>query len=98
MNNKFEEFKNNIKGKKIAVLGLGVSNIPAIEYLNRLGAIIFAYDQKYELNEKHESIKKLDNVRFYLGDMWLKDLDKVDYILRSPGVKPFLPEIETAKK
>ena len=98
MNNKFEEFKNNIKGKKIAVLGLGVSNIPAIEYLNKLGTIIYAHDQKFELTKKHESIKKLDNVKFYLGDMWLKDLDKVDYILRSPGVKPFLPEIESAVK
>lgn len=96
MNNKFEEFKNNINGKKIAVLGLGVSNIPAIEYLNKLGAIIYAHDQKFELTEKQEGIKKLDNIRFYLGDMWLKDLDKVDCILRSPGVKPFLPEIENA--
>ena len=96
MENKFEEFKNNIKGKKIAVLGLGVSNIPAIIYLNRLGAIIYAHDRIETLEEKHDEIKKLDNIRFYLGEENLKDLDKVDYILRSPGVKPFLPEIEDA--
>jgi len=98
MENKFEEFKNNIKGKKIAVLGLGVSNIPAIIYLNRLGAVIYAHDRIETLEEKHEEIKKLDNIRFYLGNENLKDLDKVDYILRSPGVKPFLPEIEDAVK
>lgn len=96
LNSKFEEFKNNIKGKKIAVLGLGVSNIPAIIYLNRLGAIIYAHDRIECLEEKHNDIKKLDNIRFYLGDESLKDLDKVDYILRSPGVKPFLKEIEDA--
>lgn len=98
LNNKFEEFKNNIKGKKIAVLGLGVSNIPAITYLNKLGAIIYAHDRIGSLENKHEEIRKLDNIRFYLGDESLKDLDKVDYILRSPGVKPFLPEIEKATK
>lgn len=98
INDKFQEFKNNIKGKKIAVLGLGVSNIPAIKYLNSLGAIIYAHDKIEKLEEKHEDIRKLDNIRFYLGDEQLKDLDKVDYILRSPGVKPFLPEIEDAVK
>lgn len=97
-NSKFEEFKDNIKGKKIAVLGLGLSNIPAIIYLNKLGAQIYAHDQIESLNDKHEEIRKLDNIRFYLGDENLKDLDKVDYILRSPGVKPFLPEIEKAVK
>ena len=96
MENKFEEFKNNIKGKKIAVLGLGVSNIPAIIYLDRLGAIIYAHDRIETLEDKHDEIKKLDNIRFYLGEENLKDLDKVDYILRSPGVKSFLPEIEEA--
>lgn len=98
LNSKFEEFKNNIKGKKIAVLGLGVSNIPAIIYLNKLGAIIYAHDKIENLESKHEEIKKLDNIRFYLGNENLKDLNKVDYILRSPGVKPFLPEIEKAIK
>lgn len=97
-NSKFEKFKNNIKGKKIAVLGLGISNIPAIIYLNRLGAIIYAHDKIEKLEEKHESIRKLDNIRFYLGDENLNDLNKVDYILRSPGIKPFLPEIEDAVK
>ena len=97
-NDNFEEFKNNIKGKKIAVLGLGVSNIPAIEYLNNLGAIIYAHDKIESLDERHENIKKLDNITFYLGDNVFKDLDKVDYILRSPGIKPFTPEIEEALK
>lgn len=98
MENKFQDFKNNIKGKKVAVLGLGVSNIPAILYLNSLGAMIYAHDRIEKLESKHEEIRKLDNIKFYLGDENLKDLDKVDYILRSPGVKPFLPEIEDAVK
>lgn len=98
MEQKFQEFKNKMKGKKIAVLGLGVSNLPAIEYLNKLGAKIYAHDKIEQLNRNHEKIRKLDHIQFYLGNEQLKDLDKMDYILRSPGVKPFLPEIEEAVK
>ena len=52
MNTKLEEFKSNINGKKVAVLGLGISNIPAIEYLHRLGAIIYAHDIKTQIDER----------------------------------------------
>lgn len=96
MKNKFKNFKDSIKGKKVAVLGLGISNIPAIIYLNKLGAEIYAHDKIEILEDKHCKIKNLNNIKFYLGENYLKDLDKVDYIIRSPGVKPFLPEIENA--
>ena len=49
LNQKLEDFKKNIKGKKIAVLGLGRSNIPAIKYLYSLGANISARDLKEDI-------------------------------------------------
>ena len=33
MKKDFQEFKNYIKGKKVAVVGVGVSNIPLIKFL-----------------------------------------------------------------
>ena len=36
-NKKLNRFKNEIKEKKVAVLGIGISNIPAIKYLVSLG-------------------------------------------------------------
>ena len=33
VNKKLEEFNNYIKGKKVAIIGLGVSNIPLIDEL-----------------------------------------------------------------
>ena len=95
-NKKLNEFKEEIKNKKIAVLGLGVSNIPAIKYLNKLGAYIYAHDAKDVLSENCDEIKDLENIEFLLGDKCFSGLNDVDYILRSPGVKPFLPEIEEA--
>ena len=36
MKKDFKEFKNFIKGKKVAVVGIGVSNIPLIKFLVRI--------------------------------------------------------------
>lgn len=94
-NNKIEEFKNKICGKRVSVIGMGISNVPAIKYLNKLGAYIIGRDKKEEIPEE---LKNLDNIEFILGDDYLKDLKNSDYIFRSPGVKPFTPEIEDAVK
>lgn len=95
MNKNIEEFKKEIKGKKVSVIGLGVSNIPAIIYLNKLGANIIARDKNKEIPEK---LKELDNIEFILGENYLSDLKDSDYIFRSPGVKPSTPEIVEAQE
>ena len=97
MNNiKLEEFKNNIKGKKVAIIGIGTSNIPAIKYLSSLGANISARDKNENILEIHSELKNIKNVEYILGEDYLLNLDSFDYILRTPGIKPFLPEIESA--
>lgn len=97
-NFKLEKFKEDIKGKNIAVLGIGTSNIPAIKYLSSLGANISARDKNEDIIEKHKELLNCSNVEFVLGEGYLSNLSDFDYILRSPGIKPFLPEIEMAVK
>ena len=93
MNTRLEQFKKDINGRKISVIGLGISNIPAIKYLNANGAYIIARDKKQEIPEE---LKNLDNIEFVVGEDYLSNLRDSDYIFRSPGVKPFTPEIEEA--
>ena len=94
---KLLEFKNNIKGKKIGLIGIGVSNLPAIEYLHSLGAKVVLYDKNINLFNEYKSLAEM-NLECHLGDDYLKYLDGLDYIFRSPGVRPFYPEIEEANK
>ncbi|MEG2310788.1 MAG: UDP-N-acetylmuramoyl-L-alanine--D-glutamate ligase [Clostridia bacterium] len=94
-NLKLDEFKKEIKNKKIAVIGIGISNIPAITYLVKLGAHVCARDKKEILGDECDILKEL-NIDFVLGDKYLDNLDEYDYIFRSPGVKPFSKEIEKA--
>ena len=92
-NLKLEEFKKNIKGKKVSVIGMGISNIPAIKYLIKFGAYVIGRDKKEEIPNE---LKGMENIEYVLGDKYLEGLEESDYILRSPGVKPFIPEIQKA--
>ena len=46
---KFEEYLEGLRGKSVAVIGLGVSNRPLMELLLSHGAHVIACDKKTEL-------------------------------------------------
>ena len=45
MMNKLDIFKGFLRGKRIAVLGIGISNRPLIRYISDLGGHITAFDK-----------------------------------------------------
>ena len=94
--NRLLEFKENIKGKKVGLVGIGVSNLPAIGYLYSLGAKISVYDKDINLLEKYPSLKEY-KLEYHLGESYLQEIADLDYLFRSPGVRPFYPEIEAAR-
>ena len=85
-------------GKKCTVLGLGISNLPLIDFLLNHGATVTARDQK-DINPDEEKIKELlaRGVTFRCGADYLKEMDG-DFVFRSPGIRPDLPEINAAVK
>lgn len=99
LNNKLNEFKAYIKNKKVAVLGIGVSNIPLIKYLYSLGVDITAFDKccKDDLCCVSDQFKGLD-IKYSLGDGYLKNLKGFDIVFRTPGMRYDLPEIVVAKE
>lgn len=99
-NVKLQEFKNNIKNKKIAIIGLGVSNKPLIEYLHNLECKITVFDKREEekIDKDILEIVKNLNIKSYVGEGYLSNLKGFDYIFRSPSARPDLPELEAEKK
>ena len=85
-----------IRGKRCAVVGIGVSNRPLIDFLLMRGAIVCARDQKTreQLGETAEELEKL-GARLCLGDTYLDDLDE-EIIFRAPGIRPDIPEFTAA--
>ena len=94
-NEKLEEFNNYIRNKQVAIIGLGVSNLPLIDYLYEKGAKITIFDSKTideisnEIKEKIEEYK----MQYSFGREYLKKLIKFDIIFRSPSCLPTIPEL-----
>lgn len=95
-NKELEEFKQYIRGKRVAVMGLGVSNTPLIKYLMDLDANITVFDKKTEeeLGKARCEEYKIQGVQFSLGENYLENLVGFDLIFRSPSMRPDTPALE----
>lgn len=91
--NKLDEFKYNVAGKNITVIGIGISNLPLIKYLVSLGTNVTACDRRSaeDLGENYTELEKL-GVKFNLGDGYLNNLSG-DMIFKTPGMRYDVPEL-----
>ena len=88
MKKDFNEFKTFIKGKKVAVVGIGVSNIPLINFLYKLGANVTAFDMKTEseLGEVAQDFKK-KGIELVLGEGYLNKLIGFEVVFKTPSMR-----------
>ena len=96
VNEKLIEFNNYLRGRKVAVIGLGVSNIPLIDYLHDLKSNVTFFDGR-EIDEIDKNIiDKIVNygMSFSFGRGYLEKLVGFDIIFRSPSCLPTVPELE----
>ena len=90
------EYLDSLKGKRVAVIGIGVSNTPLIELLLGYGISVTACDKK-ERGAFGDLADRLEKwgCRLQLGETYLQGLDQ-DVIFRSPGIRPDIPEFLAA--
>ncbi|AWK50393.1 UDP-N-acetylmuramoyl-L-alanine--D-glutamate ligase [Clostridium beijerinckii] len=88
MKKDFKEFKRFILGKKVAVVGIGVSNIPLINFLLELGATVTAFDKKTK-EELGEVATDFNNkgVKLELGEGYLNNLNGFDVVFKTPSMR-----------
>ena len=100
VNTKLENFNNSIKNKKVAIIGLGVSNEPLIDYLYNLKASITVFDKREEDKIDKNILKKIEkyNISKQFGENYLSNLKDFDIIFKSPSCRPDIPEIEQEVK
>jgi len=94
-NKKLEEFKTYIKHKKVAIIGMGVSNIPLLDYMHTLGANVTVFDKREEETLDAIAITKINDYGFAysLGEGYMQNLHGFDMIFRSPSCRPDGKEI-----
>lgn len=102
VNEKLAVYKEFLKGKTASVIGVGISNIPLIDFLLKNGVKVTARDKKSveKLRENPKlDMDRLENagVTFICGDDYLADI-RDDIVFKSPGVRFDKPEILEAYK
>ncbi len=95
INEKLIEFNNYLKGRKVAIIGLGVSNIPLIDYLHDYKSDVTVFDGREIDNIEKNVLDKIVNygMKFYFGKGYLENLAGFDIIFRSPSCLPTTPEL-----
>lgn len=98
MKKDFQEFKDYIKNKKVAVVGIGVSNIPLINFLLKLGANVSAFDKKTaeQLGDVYSDFKK-KGVELILGEGYLDKLTGYEVVFKTPSMRIDSEALQRAK-
>ena len=94
----FEEFFASLGGKRVAVLGLGVSNRPLVRLLLEIGCSVVGCDRtpREKLEEEVLELEKL-GCKLHVGDRYLDGVE-ADVVFRTPGMHPGNPAIQALRQ
>lgn len=94
MNSKLDEFNKRLLNGKVAIIGLGVSNLPLLDYLYNLGCkdVVLFNDKEISVD-----VSKY-GYQVYEGNGYLDHLVGFDIIFRAPGCLPSQEELVREKE
>ncbi len=88
----------DFSNKNVAIIGAGLEGKDVLRFLSKKGAKITVFDQKEKEELDLSDVEKIP-AQFITGPGYLdRGLRNFDYIVRSPGVRPDLPQIVDAEK
>ena len=99
-NKKLQEFNDYIRFRKVAVIGLGVSNIPLLDYLYEKKAKVTVFDSREIDSISKEILDKITSYgfEFSFGENCLENLKGFNLIFRAPSCLPTKPELQEEAK
>ena len=97
INKKLEDFNNFLNGKRIAIIGMGVSNIPLLDYFYDKNAKVTVFNNKPLTDVIME---KINGYRYEvdIDEENMSRLKNFNIIFRSPSVMPNTLEMEKARE
>ena len=97
MQTAFEAYFTSLKDKKIAVLGLGVSNRPLVRLLLEFGCDVIGCDRtpREKLDDEVLELETL-GCKLHVGEDYLEGVE-ADILFRTPGMHPGHPAIEALR-
>lgn len=94
---KSEQFFQSMVNKRVYICGIGRNNVPVIHQFLKAGANVVACDKRTraELGQTADELESA-GAELHLGENYLENIDG-DLVLRTPGMKPYLPQFEQAR-
>lgn len=94
MSDRFTQYFHSLKDKKIAVLGLGVSNLPLVRLLLEFGCNVTGCDKtpREKLDGEVLELEKA-GCTLHVGENYLDGVE-ADVVFRTPGMHPANPAIQ----
>ena len=93
MKTPFDTYFENLRGKRVAVLGLGVSNRPLVRLLLEYGCTVCGGDRTQRENLDTEVLKlEKQGCKLYLGEQFYEEMS-ADVAFRTPGMHPDSPAV-----
>ena len=94
------EWKKQMNGKEVSVLGIGVSNLPLIRLLAECGATVNAHDKRTpeQLEDVYRELTDM-GVKMVLGEGYLDAISSTaSMIFKTPGIRYDIPVLKDAAK
>ena len=98
MQSAFDTYFVSLRGKRIVVLGLGVSNRPLVRLLLSYGCTVIGCDRtpREKLDTEVLELEQM-GCRLQVGDTYLDDLT-ADLVFRTPGMHPDIPALRQLRE
>ena len=97
MKSPLETYFTGLQGKRIIVLGLGVSNRPLVRMMLRYGCTVIGCDRTPREKLDAEVLElEAQGCQLRLGDTYLDNLSG-DIVFRTPGMHPDKPELQALR-
>ena len=99
MADRIDRFFDELQGKRVGLIGCGVSHMDLIRLFSRKGLQLTVFDKRTEeeLGDKYKELISL-GVRLQLGEGYLDRLCDVDVIFRTPGMNYYSPALSRARE
>ena len=95
---RLDSYFEKLKGKKILVLGVGVSNRPLVRLLLRYGVDVTCCDKTPREKLDAEVLElEAQGAKLHLGERYLDGLEG-DVVFRTPGLHPDTPQIKALRE
>lgn len=90
----------DLTGKRVLVVGSGISGIAATELLKKNGieTVLFDGNKDLDVEALKEKAPVFADVEILLGELKEQDMDRMDLVVLSPGVPTDLPMVNTMRE